>query len=133
MGGKHKIKKPIIREPVVGNVPEKIVFGFSELRQYSYTEAANDGKFFIKFLERMKKLGELTWDTVFTTQRHSFGAEKIPVSSLRSNVRKLVPSGMDSLLALRATGDNHVFLGYRDGDIFQVLFIEHEFGDVYDH
>ena len=25
------------------------------------------------------------------------------------------------------------FLGYRDGSVFQVLFIEYKFGDIYNH
>lgn len=44
-----------------------------------------------------------------------------------------VPKGMDSLLVFRATGDNHVFLGYREENVFQVIFIEYQFGDVYQH
>lgn len=44
-----------------------------------------------------------------------------------------VPIGMASLLVFRATGDNHVFLGYREGNVFQVIFIEYQFGDVYSH
>lgn len=60
--------------------PVKVVFGFSELRQCSYINAINDGRFF-----------------------------------------------------LRATGDNHSFLGYRTEDVFQILFIEYQFGDIYQH
>lgn len=45
----------------------------------------------------------------------------------------MVPSGLGKLLVLRATGNNHAFLGYRDGNVFQVLFIEYHFGDIYNH
>ena len=45
----------------------------------------------------------------------------------------MVPSGLTKLLVLRATGNNHAFLGYRDGSVFQVLFIEYKFGDIYNH
>ena len=31
------------------------------------------------------------------------------------------------------SGNNHAFLGYRDGSVFQVLFIEYKFGDIYNH
>ena len=37
------------------------------------------------------------------------------------------------LYVFRATGDNHAFLGYRNGNVFNVLFIEYAFGDVYKH
>ena len=32
-----------------------------------------------------------------------------------------------------ATGDNHVFLGYRQQNTFEVIFIEYNFGDIYTH
>ena len=50
-----------------------------------------------------------------------------------SYVKAKNPSGLTKLLVLRATGNNHAFLGYRDGSVFQVLFIEYKFGDIYNH
>lgn len=44
-----------------------------------------------------------------------------------------IPNEIQKFLVLRATGDNHPFLGYRDKDTFQVVFLEAEFGDVYKH
>lgn len=133
MGGKHKIKKPTIQTPVIGSSQERLVFGFSELRPFSYTDAEEDSEFFIKFMGRLKKLCGLEWSTVNVTARHSFGTEKMLVKNLTEAAQAHVPDGMDSLLVLRATGDNHVFLGYRDGNTFQIIFIEYRFGDVYRH
>ncbi|HBH09198.1 MAG TPA: hypothetical protein DDX40_07345 [Rikenellaceae bacterium] len=69
MSKRLKIAAPEIKiqEPV------KVVFGFSELRQCSYINATNDGKFFIRFIERLKNLCTLTWNQVYTSSRHSFG------------------------------------------------------------
>lgn len=133
MGNKLKIKQPIIKAPSIGGSSEKIVFGFSELRSFSYVDALKDGRFFVFFLERLKKLCTVEWNTVMVSGRHSFGMEKMPVKSLTSSAQRLVPAGMDSLLVFRATGDNHAFLGYRDGNVFQIIFIEYNFGDVYCH
>lgn len=36
-------------------------------------------------------------------------------------------------MVFRATGDNHVFLGYHQKDTFEVIFIEYSFGDIYTH
>lgn len=126
------IKQTKPQASVVGKPQEKIVFGFSELRPYSYVKSKSDSTFFITFLERLKKLCCLDWDTVSLSARHSFGYEKIPVGSLTTAARQHVP-GMQSLMAFRASGDNHVFLGYRENNIFQVIFIEYDFGDVYNH
>lgn len=68
-----------------------------------------------------------------TSARHSYGMEKMKVSSMTQAAQVHVPIGMASLLVFRATGDNHVFLGYREGNVFQVIFIEYQFGDVYSH
>ena len=130
---KFSIKQPKPLAAEIGRVQEKIVFGFSELRPYSYVNNEHDSAFFISLLERLKKLCSLDWNTVNTSARHSFGLEKMHVDSLTAVARQHVPVGMTSLLVFRASGDNHVFLGYRDNNVFQVIFIEYNFGDVYFH
>lgn len=130
---KFSIKQPKPLAAAIGRVQEKIVFGFSELRPFSYVNNEHDSAFFIFFLERLKKLCSLEWNTVNTSARHSFGLEKMQVESLTTAAKQHVPVGMTSLLVFRASGDNHVFLGYRDKNIFQIIFIEYNFGDVYFH
>lgn len=133
MSVKFKIKPQIPLSAPVGKVTERVSFGFSELRAHSYTEGNKDGRFFIDFLARLKKLCSVDWNTINVSGRHSFGTEKMLVKNLAPAARKSVPAGMDSLTVLRATGDNHAFLGYREGNIFQIIFIEYQFGDVYAH
>lgn len=133
MGGKVTLKKPKLTVKPVGKPQEKLVFGFAELRPYSYVDSQHDSSFFISFLERLKKLSSLDWDTVNISARHSFGFEKMMVKDLTEAARQHTPDGMTSLMVFRATGDNHVFLGYRDNNVFQVIFIEYQFGDVYVH
>ena len=130
---KFSIKKsrPLIAE--IGKAQERIVFGFSELRPYSYVDSRNDSDFFISFLGRLKKLSTLDWNTVNLSARHSFGLEKMNVCDMTKAAQAQVPDGMTSLLVFRATGDNHAFLGYREGNVFQVIFVEYQFGDVYSH
>lgn len=108
----------------------KISFSFEHLSPHSYSDC-KDAEFFIKFLERMKKLCCLDWITLHSTHRHSFGLENIPIGQLKKQMEIRIED--DHLLVLRATGDNHVFLGFRKGDVFNVVFIEAEFGDIYNH
>ncbi|SHM37328.1 hypothetical protein [Fibrobacter sp. UWB7] len=113
---------------------EEIVFSFKNLKSYSYNTATNDGAFFIRYLERLSKISSQTWAAAYTTDRHGIaGIESMKVASLTEAARNLVPSGIESLIVMRTSGDNHVFLGHRIGNIFNVIFIEHEFGEVYNH
>lgn len=133
MSKKFKIKPQTPSGPSIAKTASNLVFSFAELRSYSYIEAERDGKFFIQYLERLRKLGTLNWNIVNISSRHSFGIEKMKVDNLTTSAKKLVPAGIDSLLVLRATGDNHAFLGTREGNVFHVIFIEYQFGDVYKH
>lgn len=133
MGRKFKVKPQMPAEPSITQMASNIVFSFAELRAFSYIEAEKDGKFFIHYLERLGKLGNIDWNTVNVSGKHSFGMEKMKVSNLTVSARQLAPAGVDSLIVLRATGDNHVFLGTREGNVFHVIFIEYQFGDVYKH
>ena len=111
MGRKFKVKPQMPAEPSITQMASNIVFSFAELRAFSYIEAEKDGKFFIHYLERLGKLGNIDWNTVNVSGKHSFGMEKMKVSNLTVSARQLAPAGVDSLIVLRATGDNHVFLG----------------------
>lgn len=56
MGKRFSFKKgqPSITE--IGKTRDRIVFGFSELRPYSYVDSHTDSGFFISFLDRLKNL-----------------------------------------------------------------------------
>lgn len=98
---KFTIKQPKPLASIIGKPQERIVFGFSELRPFSYVNSHNDTSFFISFLERLKKLSSLDWNTVNTSARHSFGLEKMQVDSLTIAAKQHVPVGMTSLLVFR--------------------------------
>ena len=133
MGKTFKIKPQTPDKPSIKQKSDNLVFDFAELRPFSYVEAKREGDFFIKFLERLKKLGSLDWNTVNASNRHSFGGEKMKSNDLTPSAKQHLPAGINSLTVLRATGDNHAFLGIRDENVFRVIFIEYQFGDVYKH
>ena len=89
---KFAIKQPKPQAAVIGKPQERIVFGFSELRPYSYVNCHNDSSFFISFFERLKKLSSLDWNTVNTSARHSFGFEKMQADSLTAAAKQLINS-----------------------------------------
>ncbi|MBP7555550.1 MAG: hypothetical protein KA821_04775 [Chitinophagaceae bacterium] len=131
---KKKIKKQE-EHPVIKKKPEDRypVFCFKHLQQHSYHKCS-DPLFFISFLERLKKLGELGWQGIQGSHRHAFGTEKIPINNLRVNsFPSIVTPEVTELTVFRANGNNLPFLGIRLDDTFQVIFIETNFGDIYTH
>ena len=72
-------------------------------------------------LDRLKKLSSIDWNTANVSARHSYGLEKMNVCDMTRAAQSHVPEGMASLLVFRATGDNHVFLGYREENVFILL------------
>lgn len=130
MGKKSFLKK--VEEPPEIKVGQKqyISFSFELLHEVSYTNCT-ETSFFIHLLQRLKKLCALDWNEICKSKRHGFGYEKIPIIQIKKNIN--IAKGMDYLFAFRATGDNHVFLGFREGNVFKVVFIESRFGDIYNH
>jgi hypothetical protein len=109
------------------------VFCFKYLQPYSYNECT-DPAFFIDFLERLQKLGNLGWQQIERSARHSYGTEKIPISQIKvGKFPSIVTPDVQTLTVLRATGNNLPFLGLRLEDTFQVIFLEAKFGDIYNH
>lgn len=129
MGTPKRLKKEEPVEKIVGR-QGLISFRFDLLHEVSYTDC-QISDFFIKFLKRLKQLCSLNWNEINTSPRHSFGYEKIPRNSIKKEIS--ITKEINFLFAFRATGDNRAFLGFRDGDVFQVVFIESNFGDIYEH
>lgn len=138
---RHKIKLPPVAVPALKKNTDEdgITFDFKQLIECSFTEkeAHKDGKFFIDFIKRLKALCKIGWREIGTSQRHGYGFETMPIASLNKNtqndIRRLLSPDVGKLLVFRATGDNHVFLGYRTQSIFHILLIEYRFGDIYKH
>lgn len=132
MGSKNKvksIKKDVSVNPRVENYP---TFSFKYLQKCSY-DSCRDTNFFIDFLERLKKLSELDWNEINKSDRHSYGWEKIKIKNIKKALPPFITDDVEYLLAFRANGNNLPFLGLREKNIFHIIFIETNFGDIYNH
>lgn len=107
------------------------IFGFKYLQEHSIKKC-KDGKFFFDFLMRLKKLSELGWKSIDISGKHQYGMEKIPREEIKPSIPAFVTKEVP-LFVFRAKGNNLPFVGVRQGKIFHVIFIETEFGDIYDH
>lgn len=85
------------------------------------------------FISRLKKLSQFTWSYINTLRRHQYGTEHMPRGLIKSKLPNFVTDDVQKLSVFRYTSDNYPFLGLRRDNVFHILLIEKEFGDVYDH
>ena len=128
-----KIKKvadqPRIHKGIVNDYP---IFCFKYLQDVSIKKC-NDYRFFFDFIFRLQKLGELGWQEINKSSRHSFGTEKIPIKQIKPALPIIITDDIDELTVFRANGNNLPFLGIRKTNVFHIIFIETDFGDIYNH
>lgn len=131
--GKKKIKKvddqPHIHKGIVNDYP---IFCFKYLQETSIKNCS-DHKFFLDFIFRLQKLGELGWNEINKSSRHSFGTEKIPIKQIKPDLPLIITDEIDELTVFRANGNNLPFLGIRKPNVFHIIFVETNFGDIYNH
>ncbi|WP_243231514.1 hypothetical protein [Flavobacterium pectinovorum] len=113
---KKSIKENKIKVPTDNNIViDYPVFCFKHLQ----TAPNKDYKFYADFIERLKKLCNLSWNQISVAQKHGFGTEKIPVNQIKPEMPKFVTPDVTDLIVFRANGDNRPFLGLRKDNIFR--------------
>lgn len=106
-------------------------FDFSCIRKgFSIEDLSSEMK--ISFLERVVGYSNLKWTEIITNYKHTWGSEKLPLKDMVPDKRHF-PENEDSVLALRYAGNNLPFIGRRVASIFEIHWIEKDFGDVYAH
>jgi hypothetical protein len=140
MGRKHKFNAPAHRNQgarisAPGNADtgstqgQTPVFGLEYLRgQYCLSECSDEHK--AAFASRLHLLSGKTWGEINIAPRKGIGFEKIKRDQLNATVPAHV-SSETAIIAFRYHG-NHPMVGYRDGRVFHVLFIDRDF-TLYDH
>lgn len=150
MPAKRKISTEDGFEPIKSLIENKIIshreitdfakidyplFSFRYLRPVSIDKCKNP-EFFLRFLLRLKKLSELGWSEIRRSRRHLYGLEPIPRNCFKPDLKcigEILTDDVEKLHVFRVDSDNHPFVGLQIGKIFYVIFIEAEFGDIYDH
>ena len=108
------------------------VFCFKHLQTHVSIKGCPDS-LFTSFIKRIQKLSVLGWDEINKSHRHSFGWEKISRDKIKPDLPAFVTRDVESFYVFRYTGNNRPFLAMKTGNILHVLFIEANFGDIYDH
>ena len=124
-----EVKKIDMHDIINGNYP---IFCFKYLSEKSI-KGCTDYEFYHDFLMRLKKLSILGWDEIKRSPHHSFGMEPIPINKIKPLLPPCITPDITKLHVFRATGNNLPFIGIQIQNIFRILFIETQFGDIYDH
>lgn len=82
------------------------------------------------FIKRLRHLSKMEWPAVISAPRHGVGKENISRRAIRVAMPKLIADGT-VLWALRYA-QRKAMVGWRDGDVFHVVWIDHNFS-VYNH
>ncbi len=123
--GQHIAPQPPVEESPEQRPP---VFCLRYMRRpYSVDDCDKDDK--AAFASRLYLLSQMTWAQIKMADRHGAGTEKIATNSIRVGTDHL-PQDVD-LLALRFSG-NKPMVGYRDGVVFHIIWLDHSF-TVYNH
>lgn len=80
---------------------------------------------------RMFMLSRMPWRDIRQAPSKGLGAEKIPRQQIKRPVPNSVTPDVDSFYSLHYVSKKR-FIGYRVGQIFHILWIDHNFS-VYDH
>ncbi|MDF7675158.1 hypothetical protein PT286_00150 [Neisseriaceae bacterium ESL0693] len=111
----------------------KLVFSFEYMRSDHHCIKCchnSDADNSFHLLNKIRKLSELTWAQINTTHRHGLGAEKIPYHQIKESI----PYGLTedtTFLAFRCIGKAPM-IGFRDGQIFHIIWIDYDY-EIYDH
>jgi len=119
----------INKEPVI----EYPVFCFKYIQNKSF-DKCRDAKFFIDFIQRLNKIAQYSWRDIELLPKHGLGYEMLPKSKFKcSKFPEIVTDEVSKLMVFRANGSNLPFAGVKINNIMHVIFIETNFGDIYNH
>lgn len=82
----------------------------------------------LAFIQAMLKRKALRWKDLHSAHKHGLGFEKI------KNIIPTIPDCVkdNSIIACRFSGKKPM-IGFRDKDVFYVVWFEKNYGDVYKH
>jgi len=110
------------------NIPK---FSLEKLQSCKYCFSELDKENKAMFGDSIFKRKSKTWNEINSMRRHALGSEKIAKNSIRAAIPKFVTEDVTNLIAFRYHG-TRVMVGYREKDVFYVLWFDHDF-TLYKH
>lgn len=96
--------------------------------EYCLTKCEKDDQ--AAFALKLHRLSKLTWSQIHSQGRHQLGYEKISRDAIKAPIPKFITEDVN-FIAFRFSGMK-AMVGYRDGAIFYVIWLDRNF-TLYDH
>lgn len=125
--GKRFKAKEITTAPTTTEYPS-FSFRYCCVNRYHVDHCDDPDK--IALIRRIAKLSTMQWNQILLADRHGLGSEKIEQDIIRAQLPGHITKDT-TLLALRFSNMKPM-VGYRDGGIFYILFLDHDFS-LYPH
>ena len=107
------------------------LFSFKYLQKVSF-DGDVKAKFFQDFLMRLRKYSDLGWKQIAIEKRHDYGWEFLPHDKMKPKLPAEITPEVQ-LMVLRSANDKRAMVGFREWNIYHIIFIEAVFNDIYDH
>jgi hypothetical protein len=113
--------------------PEQLspIFSLEHLQRSHCVSAIADRSERGLFMDALLTLSRLSWAQINSAPRHGLGTERMPADQIKVKIPPCVTDDVN-LLVFRWKG-KLPFVGFRDGRVLNILWIEQNFGDLYDH
>ena len=139
MAKKQKIKaakgqvgqKIKANEPTVNYDERTPLFSLERLQTGSYCLQSLDKDGKSAFADAIFRRRSCSWKEIKQMPKHGLGFEKIARKSIRAPIPAFITPEVDSFLAFRFHGKKPM-VGYRQGDIFYILWFDVDFS-LYNH
>lgn len=107
------------------------VFSFEHLQKSHCISLIEEKADKALFLDALHIIGKMTWSQINAAPRHGLGYGRMPVDQIKAS-RPACVSDDVNLLVFRWKG-KLPYVGFRDGRVLHVLWIERRFGGLYNH
>lgn len=107
------------------------VFSLEKLQTGNYCLSCLDREHKAMFAEAIFRRRNLSWEEIKKADRHGLGTEKIPKTAIKAPLPKFITEEVTDFLVFRYNGKCPM-VGYRQRDIFFVLWFDHDF-TLYNH
>lgn len=97
---------------------------------WGFDQCPND-KHATAFLTKWAKRSSFMWSELLMHGRHGLGSEKLPVSQIKPNMPRKF--NKQKHVHVFRHFDNLPFAGVKVSGVFYLLWVEHRYGDLYDH
>lgn len=107
-------------------------FSFEKMQEgsgNSFTCCQDDDR--LALAKRLFMLSRIPWKQIRQAPSKGLGSEQIPRDRIKRTIPTTVTEDVDSFSSLHFVGKKR-FIGYRVGQIFHILWVDHTF-EVYDH